>query len=105
MHRAWADETVNVIFNSSAMLARKLGMQIVAEGVEDQADWDHVLRAKCDLAQGMRYAAEGAEFIPMMLRGLSALRCCAQAMSSGNRVRCKLSFKNNRLHTFIAMSR
>ena len=55
-------------------------MQIVAEGVEDQADWDHVLRAKCDLAQGMRYAAEGAEFIPMMLRGLSARRCCGAAV-------------------------
>ena len=52
VHRAWADETVNAIFNSSAMLARKLGMQIVAEGVEDQADWDHVPCAKCDLAQG-----------------------------------------------------
>jgi EAL domain-containing protein (putative c-di-GMP-specific phosphodiesterase class I) len=27
-------------------------MQIVAEGVEDQADWDLVCRSGCDVAQG-----------------------------------------------------
>ncbi len=32
--------------------ARRLGMKTVAEGVEDQADWDFVRAAGCDLAQG-----------------------------------------------------
>jgi EAL domain-containing protein (putative c-di-GMP-specific phosphodiesterase class I)/ActR/RegA family two-component response regulator len=52
VHRAWADETVRAIFDTSVLLAKQLGMQIVAEGVEDRADWDYVRRAKCNLAQG-----------------------------------------------------
>ena len=52
VHRAWADETVRAIFNTSVNLAKQLGMQIVTEGVEDRADWDFVRRSKCDIAQG-----------------------------------------------------
>jgi EAL domain-containing protein (putative c-di-GMP-specific phosphodiesterase class I) len=27
-------------------------MTVVAEGVEDRADWDYIRRTRCDLAQG-----------------------------------------------------
>ena len=52
VHRAWTDPKVGAIFDTSVMLAKQLGMKIVAEGVEDRGDWDYVRRAKCDLAQG-----------------------------------------------------
>jgi EAL domain-containing protein (putative c-di-GMP-specific phosphodiesterase class I)/ActR/RegA family two-component response regulator len=52
VHRAWADETVRAIFDTSVLLAKQLGMQIVAEGVEDRADWDFVRRSGCGIAQG-----------------------------------------------------
>jgi EAL domain-containing protein (putative c-di-GMP-specific phosphodiesterase class I) len=52
VHRAWADKTVMAIFNTSVLLAKQLGMQIVAEGVEDRADWDFVRHSGCDVAQG-----------------------------------------------------
>jgi EAL domain-containing protein (putative c-di-GMP-specific phosphodiesterase class I) len=52
VHRAWADETVRAIFDSSVMLAKQLKMDIVAEGVEDRMDWDFMRRSGCDVAQG-----------------------------------------------------
>lgn len=52
VHRAWADETVRAIFDTSVLLAKQLGMQIVAEGVGDRADWDFVRRSGCGIAQG-----------------------------------------------------
>ncbi len=52
VHGAGTDETVRAIFNSSVNLAKQLKMEIVAEGVEDRADWDFVRRSKCDSAQG-----------------------------------------------------
>ncbi len=52
VHGAGADGTVRAIFDTSVLLAKQLGMQIVAEGVEDRADWDFVRRSKCDAAQG-----------------------------------------------------
>ena len=52
VHRAWADETLAAIFDMSVLLAKQLSMQIVAEGVEDRADWEHVRRGRCDFAQG-----------------------------------------------------
>ncbi|MHB1360499.1 MAG: EAL domain-containing response regulator [Rhodocyclaceae bacterium] len=52
VHRAHADPTLRAIFESNLNLARQLGMEVVAEGVEDQADWDFLRQAGCDLAQG-----------------------------------------------------
>jgi EAL domain-containing protein (putative c-di-GMP-specific phosphodiesterase class I)/CheY-like chemotaxis protein len=52
VHGAWADMTLRAIFDTSVLLAKQLGMQIVAEGVEDRADWDFVRRSGCDVAQG-----------------------------------------------------
>ncbi|MDP2371849.1 EAL domain-containing protein [Rhodoferax sp.] len=52
VHRAWKDETLRAIFEASLGLARQLGMEVVAEGVEDQHDWDYLRHTNCDLAQG-----------------------------------------------------
>ncbi len=52
VHGAWANETTRAIFNTSVMLANQLKMGIVAEGVEDRADWNFVCRSGCDTAQG-----------------------------------------------------
>ena len=38
VHGAWANDTLRALFNSSPGLARQLGMETVAEGVEDRAD-------------------------------------------------------------------
>ena len=52
VHGAPGDRDRRSILESSVMLARKLGLAVVAEGVEDQADWDLVARLACDLVQG-----------------------------------------------------
>ena len=52
IHGSWGNETLRAIFDTSVLLAKQLGMQMVAEGVEDRADWDFVRKSKCDAAQG-----------------------------------------------------
>lgn len=52
VHGAWANGTQRAMFNASLGLARQLGMETVAEGVEDQADWDFLRQQGCDVAQG-----------------------------------------------------
>ena len=52
VHGAWANKTVQTIYDASLSLARQFGMEIVAEGVEDQDDWEFLRRTGCDLAQG-----------------------------------------------------
>jgi EAL domain-containing protein (putative c-di-GMP-specific phosphodiesterase class I)/CheY-like chemotaxis protein len=52
VHGAWANDTLRAMFDSSLGLAKQLGMETVAEGVEDRADWDFVRKSGCDLAQG-----------------------------------------------------
>ncbi len=52
VHGAWANDTLRALFDSSLSLAKQLGMETVAEGVEDRADWDFLRRTECDLAQG-----------------------------------------------------
>ena len=53
VHRACADETLRAMFDASLALARQLDIEVVvAEGVEDQEDWDFLRRTGCDLAQG-----------------------------------------------------
>jgi len=49
---AASNETLRSIYNASLSLAQQLGMKSVAEGVEDQADWDFIHSSSCDLAQG-----------------------------------------------------
>ncbi|MHB8911136.1 MAG: EAL domain-containing response regulator [Lysobacter sp.] len=52
VHGAWRDETALAMYNASLGLGKQLGMEVVAEGVEDRDDWDLVRRSGCDLAQG-----------------------------------------------------
>jgi EAL domain-containing protein (putative c-di-GMP-specific phosphodiesterase class I)/ActR/RegA family two-component response regulator len=52
VHRAGADATLRAIFEASLGMARQLGLVTVAEGVEDEADWEFLRAAGCDLAQG-----------------------------------------------------
>lgn len=52
VHGACRDETLRAIYDASLGLARQLGMDIVAEGVEDRNDWDFLCRTGCGLAQG-----------------------------------------------------
>jgi len=52
VHGAYIDRIQRAIFNMSVILAKQLNMSIVAEGVEDRADWDFVGRSGCDIAQG-----------------------------------------------------
>lgn len=52
VHRAFADATARAIVEASVGLARDIGLQSVAEGIEDEADWQYVRMAGCDLAQG-----------------------------------------------------
>lgn len=52
VHHAWSNETLMAMYEASLSLARQLGMEVVAEGVEDRNDWDLLQRTGCDLAQG-----------------------------------------------------
>lgn len=52
VHGAWANDTLRALFDSSLNLAKQLGMDTVAEGVEDRADWDFLRKTECRLAQG-----------------------------------------------------
>jgi EAL domain-containing protein (putative c-di-GMP-specific phosphodiesterase class I) len=40
------------IVRSTVELAHKLGLRVVAEGVEDRATWDLLVGLQCDAAQG-----------------------------------------------------
>ncbi|MGB4359239.1 MAG: EAL domain-containing response regulator [Rhodoferax sp.] len=52
VHGAHTDPRLRAIFESNLALARQLGIEVVAEGVEDRADWDFLRRSGCDMAQG-----------------------------------------------------
>jgi diguanylate cyclase (GGDEF)-like protein len=50
------DDQDRMIFRSTMELAHNLGFEVVAEGVEDRATWDHLVQEGCDLAQGFYIA-------------------------------------------------
>jgi len=52
VHNAWRDPTARAIYDASLGLGKRLGMQVVAEGVEDRDDWALLQATQCDLAQG-----------------------------------------------------
>ena len=52
VHGAASDSSAKAILESSTVLGKKLGMNVVAEGVENQDDWDQVAALGCDLIQG-----------------------------------------------------
>jgi EAL domain-containing protein (putative c-di-GMP-specific phosphodiesterase class I)/CheY-like chemotaxis protein len=52
VHGAGDDHTKRAICSASVGLARQMGLDAVAEGVEDGADWRFLQAIGCDLAQG-----------------------------------------------------
>lgn len=46
------DPSLRAIVEATLAMAHQLGMKVVAEGVEDQADWDFLRALGCDVAQG-----------------------------------------------------
>lgn len=52
VHGAGSDAGLAAIFEASLSMAKHLGMRVVAEGVEDRADWEFLARTGCDVAQG-----------------------------------------------------
>ena len=52
VHGATNNATLRAIYDASLSLAQHLGMETVAEGVEDRADWDLLRSTGCDIAQG-----------------------------------------------------
>ncbi|HQS58327.1 MAG: hypothetical protein B7Y56_05180 [Gallionellales bacterium 35-53-114] len=52
VHGACKNKKLEAMFNSCLSLAKQLKMSVVAEGVEDQADFDFVCKTGCDIAQG-----------------------------------------------------
>jgi EAL domain-containing protein (putative c-di-GMP-specific phosphodiesterase class I)/CheY-like chemotaxis protein len=52
VYGAATHDSARAILESSAELARKLKLQIVAEGAESRSDWDIVAKNGCDYVQG-----------------------------------------------------
>ena len=52
VHGAAREASALAILESSVLLAKKLNLKVVAEGVEDQQDWDLVASIGCDQVQG-----------------------------------------------------
>lgn len=52
VHGAHSNPTARMIFIASRDLGNQLDMEVVAEGVEDRADWDWLRQVGCDVAQG-----------------------------------------------------
>jgi EAL domain-containing protein (putative c-di-GMP-specific phosphodiesterase class I) len=52
VHRAHEDHASNSILDASLNMARDLGLSTTGEGVETMADWHHLQRKGCSLAQG-----------------------------------------------------
>lgn len=55
VHGAAVNPSLRAIFDASLAMAQQLSMKVVAEGVEDQSDWDFLRAAGCDLAQAQGY--------------------------------------------------
>ena len=68
VHGAWDNDTQLAMVDASVGLARQLGMETVAEGVEDRADWNFLRQHHCDVAQGYFIARPmPAEDFPLWL--------------------------------------
>lgn len=52
VHGAYRNSALRAILEASLGMARQLGMQTVAEGLEDREDWDFLKASGCDVAQG-----------------------------------------------------
>ena len=61
------DENVEAITSAILIMANKLGMKVIAEGIEEQGQGDFLLAQGCELAQGFLY------YKPMPLNELKKL--------------------------------
>lgn len=52
VHNAWRNGAMRTILSTSLDMAHRLGMHTVAEGVENQDDWNYLRNTGCDVAQG-----------------------------------------------------
>ena len=52
VHGALHDVNARAMYDASLGLGKQLGMEVVAEGVEDSDDWELVRLTGCELAQG-----------------------------------------------------
>ncbi|MAN52393.1 MAG: hypothetical protein CMG77_11110 [Marinimicrobium sp.] len=52
VHAAGQDRRIRVMFESAMGLAKELGLEITAEGVEDEEDWHFLRQHDCHKAQG-----------------------------------------------------
>ena len=52
VHGAAVDATRGAICSASLRMAHQLQMKVVAEGIEDQEDWDFLAHLGCDIGQG-----------------------------------------------------
>jgi EAL domain-containing protein (putative c-di-GMP-specific phosphodiesterase class I) len=50
------DENDAISVRSTISLGHALGLRVVAEGIEDQATWDHLVALGCDVGQGFLFA-------------------------------------------------
>jgi EAL domain-containing protein (putative c-di-GMP-specific phosphodiesterase class I) len=84
VHGAWCNPLLRAIFDASLAMARQLRMKTVAEGVEDQDDWEFLRGAGCDLAQGYFIARPmPAEEIPGWIKQWELRRPALVAGSGG----------------------
>ncbi len=76
VHRAWTDDTLRAIYDASLSMAKQLGMETVAEGVEDKHDWELLRQTGCDLAQGnfVSKPLQAAEFSNWIVEWQSRVR-------------------------------
>src|SRR5579862_662150 len=52
VHGAANDPRLHAICSASVHMAKLLHMKVIAEGVEDQSDWEYLQQLGCDAAQG-----------------------------------------------------
>jgi EAL domain-containing protein (putative c-di-GMP-specific phosphodiesterase class I) len=67
-HNPSSQELVNAIL----VMAKALGLKVVAEGVETQWDVDYLKKLSCDFAQGYYYSRPipAAEFEQLLKNGI-----------------------------------
>ena len=68
------DASARAILESSILLAKKLNMKVVAEGVETEEDWNLVTEPGCDQVQGYYMASPmlADQFCSWMLKWQNA---------------------------------
>jgi EAL domain-containing protein (putative c-di-GMP-specific phosphodiesterase class I) len=66
VHGASGNDTRRAICSASLRMAQQLKMQVVAEGIEDPADWELLVAMGCEVGQGYLIARPmpGAELLP-----------------------------------------